>query len=215
MSRRSPWKYLPPPGLTIILWLATLVILSGFLYYRAVNVQRYLEPVLGVFEPRLEFAKNIDLTFRKEFGPEPANGLNVISTSIFVEKSLLFAGDGAVKDSAEVIFKKLSRVFLALLQDSQMRSKIRAIQVTARFSSNGATGTNVRERMKIQQMAGAIQDSLLRAEPELGRRYRSYFEVSAKPIPEHGDTGELVELRIIPSELLYTEVLQRMLKYAR
>lgn len=212
MSTRPLWKYLPPPGLTIILWLTTLGLLSGLLYYRAVNIQRYLEPVLGIFEPRIEFAKNIDLAFRNEFGPETVNGLNVISTSIFVEKSLLFSGDGDLKDPAEVIYKKLSRVFLALMKDSQMRSKIRAIQVTVRFSSNGAKD---RDRMKAQQMVGIIQDSLLRAEPELGGRYRSYFEVSAKPLHEYGDNSELVELRIIPSELLYTEVLQRLVKYAR
>ena len=64
-------------------------------------------------------------------------------------------------------------------------------------------------------MAGLLQDSLYEAEPELEQKFRAYFTAAVHP--EHLGRGEggVIELRIIPSELLHIEVLQKLMKYAQ
>jgi hypothetical protein len=63
-------------------------------------------------------------------------------------------------------------------------------------------------------MAGFIQDALYVAEPQLAIRYGSYFVASAQPANPMEGNRELIELRIIPSELLHIRVLEKLEKYA-
>ena len=69
-------------------------------------------------------------------------------------------------------------------------------------------------RAKAQQMVAMLQDSLYEAEPKLGQTFKAYFAATVHP--EHLRRGEegVVELRIMPSELLHIEVLQKLVKYA-
>ena len=68
MNRRSLWKYVPPAGPVLSLLLIGLVVLSALLYYRAVKIQRFLEPALALSQPRNEFTKNISQNFQREIG---------------------------------------------------------------------------------------------------------------------------------------------------
>ncbi len=68
MSGRTLLKYIPPAGPILNLTLIGLVLLSALLYYRAIKIQRFLEPALAISQPRNEFAKNVRLRFQKEFG---------------------------------------------------------------------------------------------------------------------------------------------------
>jgi hypothetical protein len=214
MNSRSLWKYVPPAGPVLSLLLIGLVLLSALLYYRAVKIQRYLEPALAISHPRNEFSKNINGNFQMEFGPGPVDGLAVKTSAILVQRSLLFSADGAVKPSGRVIAKKLARIFLSLMKNDHIRSEINLVLVSARFHSHGTWSSINAEREKVQHMVGLVQDALFQAEPELGRTYGAYFVVAAQPafLPE--GEGDVLEFRIVPSELMHIEVLQKLMKYA-
>ncbi len=214
MNGKSLWKYTPPPGPTLSLLLIGLVLLSALIYYRAVKIQRFLEPALALSQPRNEFAKNINLIFQKEFGTKSIRGLRIKSSSILIETSLLFSGEGILKPSAQDDLQKLARVFLALMKDEHARSEISLVLIIGRFPSYGARGVNVSEMVAVQRMVGFIQNGLFQLEPELGIRYSSYFAGVAQPTSPHEGNRNLVEIRIIPSEFLHIEVLEKLEKYS-
>jgi hypothetical protein len=214
MNDRSLWKYLPPYGPVLSFLLIGLVLLSGLLYYRAIRIQRFLEPALALSRPQNEFTKSISRIFQKEYGTEPVRGLRVKSSAILVEKSLLFAANGSLKASAQVHVQKLSRIFLSLMEDSHTRSDISLVLIIGRYPSGGASKRNAVERQKVQRMVGSIQDALFYTAPALGIRYSTYFVAAAQPTNPHEESGEALEFRIIPSEFLHVEMLEKLNKYA-
>ena len=214
MNRRHVWKYVPPAGPVLSLLLIGLVVLSALLYYRAVKIQRFLEPALDLSRPRNEFSRNISLNFQQEFGAQQIRGLQARRSSIIIDRSLLFSAGGALKPSSRIIIKKLSRLFLSLLGDTRMRSNISLVLVCFHYPSEGPKDATFASRMQAQQMVGLLQDSLYEAEPELGQKFKAYCAATVQP--DHFRSGESggIELRIIPSELLHVEVLQKLMKYA-
>jgi len=213
MNRWSLWKYVPPAGPVLSLLLIGLVVLSALLYYRAVKIQRFLEPALALSQPRNEFTRNISQTFQREFGAQQVGGLQARTSSIVIDRSLLFTADGALRPSSTVIIKRLSRLFLSLLGDTRTRNNISIVLVSFRYPDDGPKLAIIAGREQAQQMAGLLQDSLYEAEPELGAKYKAYFAATVQP--EHLRRGQsgVIELRIIPSELLHIEVLQKLVKY--
>jgi hypothetical protein len=214
MKVKTLWKYLPPAGPILSLTLISLVVVSALLYYRAVKIQRFLEPALALSQPRNEFSKSVSQLFEKEFGAKTLEGIKVKKSSIFIERSLLFSGDGALKASAQVTLQRLARVFLSLMQDDRRRSEISLVLIIDRFPSYGVKGVNVKERLNAQRNVSLIQDALFQAEPELNIRYSIYFAGTTQPTTPHEQNRDLLELRIIPSEFLHIEVLDKLEKYS-
>ena len=215
MKRAVLWKYVPPAGPVLSLLLIGLVVLSAFLYYRAIKIQRFLEPALALSQPRNEFTRNISLNFQQEFGAEQVGGIRVRTSSIIIDRSLLFSADGVLKPSSKIIIKKLSRLFLSLLADNRTRSNISIVLVSFRYAADGPKHATIAARMQAQQMVGLLQDSLYEAVPELETRYKPYFAAMVHPEHLQGGVRGVIELRIIPSELLHIEVLQKLMKYAQ
>jgi hypothetical protein len=214
MNSRSLWKYLPPAGPILSLTLISLVVVSAFLYYRAVKIQRFLEPALALSQPRNEFSKSVKQIFEREFGAKAVEGIKIKGSSILLERSLLFSGDGALKTSGRINVQRLARVFLSLMRDDRRRSEISIVLIIARFPSYGSKGVNVSERMKAQRSVSLIQDALFQAEPELNIRYPVYFAGTTQPTTPHEQNRDSLELRIIPSEFLHVEVLDKLEKYS-
>ena len=213
MNMRSLWKYLPA-GPILGLALIGVVLLSARLYYQAVKNQRFLEPALAISQPRYEFTRSITVTFQKEFGAGSVRGLTVKMSSIVVHRSLLFSQDDTLTPSAREVLQKLARIFLTLLEDDHTRNNIRFVLINARYPAGSTGQTNAAERMRVQRMVGLIKDSLFQAEPELGRRYRTYFAAAALQVYSQEGGSDVIELRIVPSELLHIEVFKRLEKYA-
>jgi hypothetical protein len=213
MNRRSLWKYVPPAGPVLSLLLIGLVVLSALLYYRAVKIQRFLEPALALSQPRNEFTRNISQTFQREFGALRVGGLQARTSSIVIDRSLLFTADGALRPSSTVIIKRLSRLFLSLLGDTRTRNNISIVLVSVPFPAEGSQQATLAGRSEAQHMAGLLQDSLYAAEPELGAKFKTYFAATVQPERLHRGERGVIELRIIPSELLHIEVLQKLVKY--
>lgn len=214
MNGKSLWRFAPPAGPVLSLLLISLVLLSALLYYRAVRIQRFMEPALAISQPRNEFSKSIKLMFQREFGAEQIKGLKVRASSILIEKSFLFSGDGALKASAHADLKKIARIFSLLMDNEQTRSDISLVLIILRFPSGGTYTKYAAERLQAQHMAGFIQDALYVAEPQLALRYGTYFVASAQPANQTEGNRDLIELRIIPSELLHIRVLEKLEKYA-
>ena len=214
MNSKSPWKYLPPAGPILSLTLIGLVVVSALLYYRAVKIQRFLEPALALSQPRNEFSRSVKQIFEREFGAQTVEGIKIKGSSILIERSLLFSGDGALKESARVSLQRLARVFLSLMRDERRRSEISIVLILARFPSYGAKGVNVSERVKAQRSVSLIQDALFQTEPELNIRYSIYFAGTTQPTTPHEQNRDSLELRIIPSEFLHVEVLDKLEKYS-
>ena len=63
MRRWSFWNVVPP-GPLLSLLLIGLVLLSGLLYYRAVRIQRFMEPALALSQPRNDFSEAIEQNLR-------------------------------------------------------------------------------------------------------------------------------------------------------
>jgi hypothetical protein len=220
MSPRSLWKYLPPAGPVLSLTLIGLVLLSGLLYYRAIKIQRFLEPALAISQPRSEFTRNISQTFQKEFGDESVAGIKVRTSSFLIERTLLFSPQGVLNADARDEVRKFARVFLSLMEESHTRSDISLVLIIARFPAYGPmvpalSALAMAERSKAQRMTGSLQDALFLAEPELGRKYGAYFVAAAQPTNPHDANRDQVEFRIIPSEFLHIEVLEKLEKYSR
>ena len=214
MKGGSLWKYAPPPGPVISLLLIGLVLLSSLLYYRSVKIQRFLEPALALSQPRNEFAKHIRQIIQKEFGAATVKGLNVKTSSIFMDTSLLFSPDGSLKTSAEADLRKLARVFLALMKDEHLRSEIGIILVIGHVPSLGARVATAVERMQVARLVGFIEDALFKLEPELGKGFAPYFASAVQSMdPRQGNVAAL-EFRIVPSEYLHIEVLEKLEKYS-
>ncbi len=214
MNARSFWKDMPSAGPVLSILLAGLVLLSTLLYYRAVKIQRFLEPALALSQPRNAFAKNIKAIFQKEFGTKPVNGLRIKASSILIDRSFLISKEGTLSASAQTALQKIARIFLALMKDDHAKSEISLIMIIGHYPSLGATGADAAARLDAQRLSGFIQDILFRAQPELGVRYSPYFTSVARPTtPHEGDPG-VVEFRIISSEYLHIEVLEKLEKYS-
>ena len=100
MNGRSLGKFILPAGPLLSLLLIGLVLLSALLYYRAIKIQRFLEPALALSQPRNEFAKNIKVIFQGEFGTSPVRGFKIKGSSIFMDKALLFSQKGVLTATA-------------------------------------------------------------------------------------------------------------------
>ncbi len=210
---RPWWRWLPPSGPVISLLLIGLVLFSALLYYRAVKIQRFLEPALALSRPRNEFTKRISELFHKEFGTRSVKGLRVRTSSIQMQRSLVFEPNGRLRPGGKNILRKLARLFLALLQNESARTEIDRILIVSRFAHREAPGANVAERMRENLMVGFIQDALFLEVPELGRRYASYFVSATGPLSSRGGVSDVVEFTIVPSEFLHIEVLEKLEKY--
>jgi hypothetical protein len=214
MNRKSLWKFVPPSGPVLSLLLIGLVLLSALLYYRAVKIQRFLEPALALSQPRNEFAKSISQIFEKEFGRKPIAGIKVRTSAILIERSRLFSKDGNLRPTAQADLKKLARVCLALMEDSDTRANISLILIITRVPLYESKTVYIHERIKAQQVVGFIQDALFQAEPDLWMKYALFFAGTVQSANPREGTKDVFELRILPSEYLHIKVLEKLEKYA-
>lgn len=213
MKSFSVRRLIPPLGPIFSLTLIGALLLSAILYYRAVKIQRFLEPALAISEPRMRFSQDIKDRLAREFDAEELKGLRFRAGSIVVDQSLLFAGAHQAKGSGPLMLQKLSRVFLAVLGDEDLRKNISLILVNSRLPRSPDAALNKELRFMAQERAVVILNALFSAEPKL-ENYAQYFAPSALPVTGSEKELALIEFRIIPTEQLHIEVLQRLEQYA-
>jgi len=207
-------KFLLPPGPVLSLTLLGLLLLSAVLYYRAVKIQRFLEPVLAITQPRIAFSESLGSIFRKEFGAERIRGIRLGVNSIFVEEPLLFGiGDIPGGDGASTI-ERLGKVFLSILEDPKMRANVDLILVSTSLPLSGDPAANKRNRSLFQERAAMVLNALYRTEPGIETKYGAFFASAAVPASPAERKANRIEFRIIPTEQIHIEVLRRLQKYA-
>jgi len=200
-------------GPLLSLTLIGILLLSAVLYYRAVKIQRFLEPALAISTPRVAFARNVRQIIMKEFGSERIPGIRVTTSSIFVEGSLFYV-TREPEHSSEIL-KKLSSVFTSVLKEPEMNDYVDFILVSAKFAAGTDSASNESRRAEAQYRAGAVLNSLLQASPELENKYGAYFSAAAVPVDSPEKDTAWIEFRFLPSEQLHIEVLKSLQKYYR
>lgn len=198
-----------PVGPVFSLLLVGLLLLSGLLYYRAVNVQRFLEPALALSLPRSELAQRINASLQREFSEHSIGGIRLRSSSIIIEQSLLFTPRGVLRDFAPIILKKVARAYLSAL-DEQTRPNVSMVLVIARYPVQGSETNAIRSEH--QRQAARTLDALFEAEPALAKQFGRFFTSAAIPATLVQDP-DTIEFQIIPSELMHAGVLQQLVKY--
>ena len=200
------------PGPVLSLTLIGVLLLSAVLYYRAVKIQRFIEPALAISTPRFLFAKNVSLLLAKEFGADQRTGIRFMTNTIFVEKSLLPSspyGPG----SDPVALRKLGQVFLSVLTDPNMSDYVDFILIRVRYPAGPDTGLNEAKRRETQHRAELILQSLFRASPELAKKYGTFFSATALSRGSSDKDMTWIEFRFMSSEMLHIEALKSLKKY--
>ena len=216
MRSDADTKFFPSLGPLFSLTLVGLLLLSALIYYRAVKIQRFLEPALAISEPRMKFNQDIKDLLSREFSPKEMKGINFRAGTITVDSSLIIERTHSqAQPTGPAVLKKLSRVFMAALADPEIRQNISLIQITARFPLTKDMILNRQARFAVQDNATLILNSIFSAEPRLETSYTRYFAATAIPTlePPRKD-GIVFEFRIIPTERLHIEVLDRLEQYA-
>ena len=208
-------KFILPLGPLLSLTLIGILVLSALVYYRAVTIQRFLEPALAISQPRMKFTQSITSLLSNEFGTEQIKGIRFRTGSIFVEPSLLLNNIHPVKGSRPLILKKLANVFLTALNDPDIRNNISLILVSTRLPLSPDKEANKEMRAKMRDRAGLILSSLFALEPQLEKTYGVYFAATALSVGAGVKETEWIEFRIVPTERLHIEVLLRLGKYAQ
>ncbi len=204
-------NFILPPGPVLALTLIGLMFLSALIYYKAVRAQRYLEPSLSIAQPRIDFMQKISSLLENEFGTENIPGVILAKNSIFVEGSLIFSDHVRQNAADTMALKKLSKVFLSMLQDQDMRSQFDLVLISTRIKVSPTMDVTAKKRTERQRIAESIMNSLYAAEPGLLKYYGTF---SATSIPVKANQNDnWIEFRIIPSEHLHIELMKSLNKY--
>jgi hypothetical protein len=206
-------KFIMPPGPILSMTLIGILLLSALLYYRAIKIQRFLEPALAVSEPRVKFNQDINMLLMKEFGTT-GKGIKFRKGSILIDQSFLFSTADRADGSHSLILQKLSRFFLSVLGDQDIRARISLILVSTNLPFTADTKLNKELRFQVQGRTSLILNSLYAVEPELEKKYGKYFAVTAIPVGASVGETNSIEFRLIPTERLHIEVLERLEKYS-
>lgn len=204
-------KLILPPGPLLSITLVGMMLLGGMLYMRAIRFQRFVEPALAITQPRNVFTTNVEQLLLNEFSSEEMKGIRYIGDSIYVENSLLQLG--AHRPHEMTVLKKMGRIFLAVLNDSQMRPYVDMILVSTILPISADRDINLIRRKELRDRAGLILNSLYREEPELEQSYSMFFASTVTSAEDPGAKANWVEFRVVNSQLFHIEVLQQLQKY--
>ncbi len=208
-------KFILPPGPILSLTLIGILLLSAVVYYRAVKIQRFLEPALAFSEPRLKFSQNINKLLAKEFGTKETSGVRFRAGAIFIEQSLIFPAGQIIKPDESPVLRKLGHVFMSALDDPDIRDNISLIMVSSRLPLSTNPDLNRALRFQLQGRAMVILNALYSAEPGMEQKYGKYFASTAVPVDGPLTEANWIEFRIIPTERFHIELLQRLEKYMK
>lgn len=204
-----------PLGPLLSLTLIGILILSALLYYRAVKIQRFLEPALAISQPRMKFSQSITSLLSKEFGTGQLKGLRFRAGSIFVEPSLLLDNIHPLKGSNPLVLRKLAHVFLTALNDQEIRDNISLILVSTKLPLGPEREANKVMRARMEARAGLVLSSMFALEPQLEGSYGAYFAATALSVGTGTKETDWIEFRIVPSERLHIDMLLRLEKYTQ
>ena len=205
-------KLIPAAGPVLSLTLIGVMMLSALLYYRAVRIQRFLEPSVAVSAPRITFYRKISNLIIEEFGSSEVPGLVFTGDQMLVHKSLLY--QGADVRGVSPAMRKIGRIFYIALEDPEMRTFMESIIVTTRSPLTNDPVKNKKLRDYYEDEARFVLNALFLVEPGLSTKYPQYFESSVMSMNIPGEDADWIVFRLIPSERPNVEMMQKLRKYA-
>jgi hypothetical protein len=189
------------------------LLLSALLYYRSVKIQRFLEPALALSVPRSEFSRLITDALVHEFGQEPP-GVRFRTSSITIDERLVFDHRDRISANGRAVLGKVARSFDSVLRDERTRADIASVLVILRYPERDASRASV-VREAAQRKAWRVLEAMYDEEPELHTVFGYNFVAAVVPGSGLQGQHEPLEVRIIPSERMHIEFLQKLEKYAR
>ena len=180
IDRDAIRRLLLPSGPLLSLALIGLMLLSGLLYYRAIRVQRFLEPALALTQPRIEFDKRVVELLDAELNPDDYGDVRYSLNSILVREQALTTDTKAPR-----VMKALGKVFIGILGDSELRGQISVVLVSTKAELTGDMGYNKITRSKRQDNAEEILSALYAAAPLL----EQFVELCLHGRLSHGSTS--------------------------
>jgi hypothetical protein len=215
MKAKSVISVMLSPAPIIAIALIGLMFLSALVYYRAVEIQRYLEPALAISQPRNEVAEAFQKLLVREFGGDSVEGIRFSMGSVYIYESLLFDDDRRIRPSANEILQKLDRVFRYAFTERPTDAYIDMVLVSLRYPLDPGIDRNKRARERAQRRTEQILEAMYRLDPQLQEDYGRYFAAAALPAASTDRKTGLVEFRIVPGEMLHIEMLTRLHKYVQ
>jgi hypothetical protein len=210
MGKKENVRNIIPAEPVVILALIGLMLIGAILYYRSVNLQRFLEPSLAVLEPRTMLSSRLKDLTNEELGPEYSPGIIVLSTGLMIHKSLLLSPE---YHKPSIITQRLANMLNRLFEDPWMAGNVEMIMV--KTSAPVDLPLEQREKVKhnMQQQSESVLESILGTSPALAEKHSDKFAATAV-LSRNTKNYDWVMLDIIPSERLHIEVLERLGKYA-
>jgi len=194
----------------IMLTLIGLMLTGALLYYRAVNLQRFLEPALAVLEPRTRLASRLGHLASEEFGVDYASKVVVRSSRIMVHKSLFSSNEYHIMP---LVISPLTRVMHRMFEDPWMAANVELIMVKTSVPLSISPEDRKEALARMRQQSETVLNAILGTDPYLASGYSDKFAATAV-FSRSNDSADWVIMDIIPSERLHIEVLERLGKYA-
>jgi hypothetical protein len=210
MSGKGNARDLIPPEPVVILVLIGLMLTGALLYYRAVNLQRFLEPALAVLEPRTMLASRLNKLAGEELGHGYGSKILVRSSGLLVHKSL-FAPTEYHK--VPIIITRLGRLMHRLFEDPWLDANVEIIMVKTSVPINLPPETRTKAHEQMRQQSEAVVSAILGTNKDLAEGHADRFAATSV-FSRQVENADWVTLDIIPSERLHIEVLERLGKYA-
>jgi hypothetical protein len=180
-----------------------------------VKIQRFLEPALALAVPRSEFSHQVMDTMAAVFGSPAINGVNFRTTSIQLADQLIFSPEGIIHPRGRVVLKKTALAFRSVLQDERTRPDIGFVMLIVRYPGGLSEAAARRARDAGQDKAWKILDAMFAEEPDLGRDFGYIFSAVTAPGTARTAGRDDIEFRIVPSERMHIEFLQKLEKYTK
>lgn len=194
----------------VILVLIGLMLIGALLYYRAVNLQRFLEPALAVLEPRSMLSLRMKELASEELGPEYAQSVIVRSSGLMLHKSLFSSPQHS---GIPVFVKRLSDMMRRLFEDPWMSSNVEMIMVRASVPLDMPIEVRNELTERMRKYSETLLKAILGLNPGLAEGYSDKFAATVV-LNRKSEEADWIALDIIPSERLHVEMLERLGKYA-
>lgn len=210
MKNKEHIRNLIPAEPVVILSLIGLMLIGSILYYRASNLQRFLEPALAVLEPRTILSSRLNKLASEELGPEYSKSVVVRSSGLMLHKSLFSKPQ---YHDIPVFIKKLSDLMRKLFDDPWMASNVEMIMIRSSVPLDMPSELREETRQQMMHRSEALLNAMLDTNAELAGRYSDKFAATVV-LNRKAEEADWIALDIIPSERLHIEVLERLSKYA-
>ena len=194
------------PFITLIL--IGLLLTGVTLYYKAINLQRFLEPALAVLEPSVTFTSKINKTARNKLSHATDNKIVIRGNNLSIHKSLFRSAE---HKQIPLIVREMGSFIKTILNDKTLSNDIQSVIIKANVPIHAALAEpGLYDNMRLQ--AEAVLNTIMQLEPSLAST-NAHKMGSLAMYSKNPGAAEWLTLEVVPSEMLHIKVLERMSKY--